>query len=70
MSETSLSSELIEVLKKSITQSNQRMDQLAETMTELAKVVERSEERHINHSEGLERIATDEGSGEKVSPVF
>lgn len=66
MSEKNLSGELIEVLKQSIDQasennqkSQERMDQLADTMNDLAKTVSRSEERHISHSEGLERIGTE-----------
>lgn len=55
----SLSVELISVLRESITTSNDRMDKLANTMNTLAKTVERSEERHITHSEGLERIGTE-----------
>jgi len=66
MKQETLSENLIGVLKQSINQasdsnqqSNERMDQLASTMTELAKTVERSEERHISHQEGLERIGTE-----------
>jgi len=66
MKQETLSESLIEVLKQSIDQasesnkeSNQRMDQLADTMTTLAETVARSEERHISHSEGLERIGTE-----------
>ena len=62
----SLSESLITVLKQSIDQaresnkeSNLRMDQLASTMATLAKTVERSEERHISHQDGLERIGTE-----------
>ena len=57
--DSSLSAELILVLKESITTSNGRMDKLVDTMNVLAKTVSRSEERHINHTEGLERIGTE-----------
>lgn len=66
MNEKNLSGELIEVLKTSIEQtrennreSNKRMDELAGTMTKLATTVERSEQRHISHQDGLERIGTE-----------
>jgi len=59
MSEKSLSAELVEVLKQSMVQSNERMDDLATTMGSLAKTVERSEERHIAHTEGLDRIGSE-----------
>lgn len=59
MSEKNLSENLIEVLRQSTVQSNERMDQLATTMNSLAKTVERSEERHLAHTEGLERIGTE-----------
>lgn len=59
MSEKSFSAELVEVLKQSMVQSNERMDDLATTMGSLAKTVERSEERHIAHTEGLDRIGSE-----------
>jgi len=66
MSEKSISESLIAALNKSIDQasesnkqSNERMDELAGTMNSLAKTVERSEERHIAHSDGLERVGTE-----------
>jgi len=66
MNEKNLSGELIEVLKQSIRQasesnkeSNRRMDELAGTMNKLAATVDRSEERHINQDNGLDRVGTE-----------
>ena len=66
MKEGNLSGELVEVLKQSINQASEnnkqtavRMDKLAGTMNRLATTVERSEERHISHQDGLERIGTE-----------
>ena len=70
MSEKSLSAELIVVLKESITQSADRMDQLQEAMTDLAKTVERSEERHISHQDGLERIGTEVKELKRDSGIY
>ena len=74
MSEKTLNGELIEVLKQSIdqasennTRTHERMDQLTESMTNLAKTVERSEQRHISHQDGLERVATEVKEEKQIS---
>jgi len=59
MSGESLNTSLIEVLKASTVQSNERMDNLTDTMVTLAKTVERSEQRHLSHTEGLERVGAE-----------
>lgn len=70
MSEESLSTELsiifrelVDHTKKRDEKINQRMETLADSITQsnveistLAKIVARSEERHLNQQEGLERL--------------